>query len=379
MKDNPISQELMREEIKEAQNNTISVLFIVRATLYQSLGGDTIQILKTAEALRKLGVKVEIGLTTDTFDYVKYDIVHFFNIIRPSDILYHFKQSRRKVISTIFVDYTESEIKSGTFLRATLTKFLGGDFIEYLKALTKALLGKEKLKSKDYLLKGHSKSVKYLYKNADALLPNSDSEMSRLEKKYGYTKALRFKIVNAIETIDNIVPNEKYKDAILCVGRIERLKNQLNLIKAVKGLNIPCYIIGNPAINDHKYYELCRKEAGENVFFIDALPQSELYSIMKSARVHVLPSWFETTGLVSLEAYYYGCNIVISDKGDQKEYFDDYAFYCDPEDVDSIRESILKAYQSPYDEDFRSFIKENYTWEQTAKQTKKCYEKLLQS
>src|SRR5690554_2001193 len=112
MKDNPISQELMREEIKEAQNNTINVLFIVRATLYQSLGGDTIQILKTAEALRKLGVKVEIGLTTDTFDYVKYDIVHFFNIIRPSDILYHFKQSRRKVISTIFVDYTESEIKS---------------------------------------------------------------------------------------------------------------------------------------------------------------------------------------------------------------------------------------------------------------------------
>lgn len=364
--------------MKDNLKNTMNVLFIARATLYDSPGGDTIQVVKTAEALRSLGVTVKIGLTTDTFDYQKYDIVHFFNIIRPADIMYHFRQSKRTVISTIFVDYTEPEIKSGTFLRSIITRIFGGDFAEYLKAVTKAVLGKEKLRSKDYIFKGQFGSVKYLYKNADALLPNSYSEMSRLHKKYGNTEALQFKIVNAIEPLDNIVPDEKYKNAILCVGRIERLKNQLGLIKAIKGLEIPCYIIGKPALNDYKYYELCQKEAGNNVFFVDALPQSELYSIMKAARVHVLPSWFETTGLVSLEAYYYGCNIVISDKGDQKEYFQDYAFYCNPDDIDSIRKAIIKAYESPFDESFKASIKENYTWEQTARQTKECYEKLLQ-
>ena len=353
------------------------VLFIARATLYESPGGDTIQILKTAEALRNFGVKVDVGLTTEKFDYQKYDIVHFFNIIRPADILCHFRQAKRTVISTIFVDYTESEIKSGTFLRSVTTRILGGDFMEYLKAVTKHLLGKEKIISKDYIFKGQFKSIKYLYKNTDALLPNSYSEMARLRKKFGNTKAFQTKIVNAIEPLEEIEPNEKYKNAILCVGRIERLKNQLNLIKAVKGIDIPCYIIGKPAINDHKYYELCRKEAGANVFFVDALSQAEIYSIMKAARVHVLPSWFETTGLVSLEAYYYGCNIVISEKGDQKEYFKDYAFYCDPENIISIREAILKAYESPFDEGFKTFIKENYTWEKTGEQTKECYEKLL--
>src|SRR5690606_7292942 len=261
---------------------------------------------------------------------------------------------------------------------STITRIFGGDFVEYLKAVTKAALDKEKLISKDYIFKGQFGSIKYLYKNTDALLPNSYSELSRLREKYGNTEALQVKIVNAIEPLDNIKPNKKYENAIICVGRIERRKNQLNLIKAVKGLDIPCYIIGKPAINDYKYYELCKKEADKNVFFVDSLPQPEIYSIMKAARVHVLPSWFETTGLVSLEAYYYGCNIVITEKGDQKEYFKDYAFYCKPESIQSIRESVIKAYESPFDETFRTFIKENYTWEETAKQTKECYEKLLQ-
>jgi len=39
----------------------------------------------------------------------------------------------------------------------------------------------------------------------------------------------------------------------------------------------------------------------------------------------VLPSWFETTGLSSIEAGVMGCNIVITDKVMQ-EYFSHHAF-----------------------------------------------------
>lgn len=355
----------------------MNVLFISRATLFKSPGGDTIQILKTAEGLRRLNVNVEIGLSSDDFDYEKYDIVHFFNIIRPADILYHFKKSKRNVISTIFVDYTEAEINAGTILRTFITKFFGVDSAEYLKTIVKAILRKEKIRSKSFIYKGQYKSVKFLYKNADALLPNSYSEASRLQKKYGKTNAILHKVVNAIDQVDNLPTNYKFKDSIIFVGRIERLKNQLNFIKAVNGLNIPCYIIGKPAINDSNYYKLCKKEAGSNIFFIDVLPQIEIFSIMMSARVHVLTSWFETTGLVSLEAAYYGCNIVITKKGDQEEYFNNNAFYCDPSNIDSIRNSILKAYNAPFNENFKTHIKNNYNWNQTALQTKNCYLELI--
>ncbi|MFV0162256.1 glycosyltransferase family 4 protein [Empedobacter falsenii] len=356
----------------------MKVLFITRATLYESPGGDTIQIVKTAEELRKLGVEIDIYLTnTKNINYHQYDIIHFFNIIRPADILHHFEYANKSVISTIFVDYEEAEIKSGNLLRSNLTKFLGGDFIEYLKALVKHLLGKERIISKKYLYWGHYRSIKYLYKNASVLLPNSESEKNRLMLKYGETSACIEKVVNAIEPIENIIPNSKFNNAIICVGRIERRKNQLNLIKAVKNLDIPCYIIGKPALNDLEYYELCEQEAGSNVFFIDGVPQKEIYQIMKSAKVHVLPSWFETTGLVSLEAYYYQCNIVITKKGDQTEYFKDYAFYCEPDCLTSIRDAILEAYSKPFNEEFREFIIKNYTWAETAKQTKKNYDRLI--
>ena len=361
------------------KQNSIKVLFIVRATLYTSPGGDTTQILKTAENLRKLGVEVDIELTTTTVDVSIYDIVHFFNIIRPSDILIHFKKAKRKVISTIFVDYSEAEKNSSSRFRSVLIKYFDQFKIEYFKRIVKAILGKEKLVSKEYLLKGHFKSIEYLYKNADAILPNSFSELNRIQSIFGTTNSICEKVVNGIEIDNSIDANIDFENAIICVARVEDIKNQLNLIKAVNQLEYPLYIIGNPAINTSSYYNKCKEIAGKNIKFINNLNQKEVFSIMKAAKVHVLPSWFETTGLVSLEAAFYGCNIVITNKGDQKEYFENYAHYCIPNDVESIKNAIVKAYNSTFNNDFKHVIETNYTWYNAAQQTKAVYLKLMNS
>ena len=69
--------------------------------------------------------------------------------------------------------------------------------------------------------------------------------------------------------------------------------------------------------------------------------------------------------------------IIVSEGSDQKEYFEGNAFYCDPENVDSIRDAILKAYETPFNEEFKKHIATFYNWEQTAEQTKQCYLQLL--
>nr|WP_297308294.1 glycosyltransferase family 4 protein [uncultured Flavobacterium sp.] len=358
--------------------NKIRILFIARATLYSSPGGDTIQVLKTAEYLEKFDLEVTINLSSKDINVADYDIVHFFNIIRPADILVHFKKAKKKVISTIFVDYSETEKNASNFLRKNLINLVGSYKVEYLKSIIKAILGKESIVSKEFIFRGQFNSMKFLYKNSDALLPNSLSELNRLKKVFGTTNALCEKVVNAIDINSNIIPNPEFIDAIICVGRIEKLKNQLNVIKAVNQLNLPLYIIGNPAINDVAYFEECKKIAGDKVKFIRNLPQNEVFSIMKAAKVHVLASWFETTGLVSLEAAYYGCNIVITDKGDQVEYFQNNAYYCKPNDIESIKKAVLKAYCTPYDLKFHNYIKDNLTWENTALQTKEVYLEILE-
>jgi glycosyltransferase involved in cell wall biosynthesis len=134
---------------------------------------------------------------------------------------------------------------------------------------------------------------------------------------------------------------------VICVGQITPVKNQLNIIKALNNSQYKVFIIGNPSSNAVKYYNKCKEIAGSNISFIPFVDQYELAQIYKKSKVHVLASWFETTGLVSLEAAYMGCNIVISNKGDQLEYFKNDAFYCTPDNHNSILVAVNKAYISP--------------------------------
>jgi len=106
--------------------------------------------------------------------------------------------------------------------------------------------------------------------------------------------------------------------------------------------------------------------------------QKDLVPIMRSAKVHVLASWFETTGLVSLEAAYCGCNIVTSRRGDQEEYFRHIAWFCEPGEPKSIRSAISEAYAAERNARHpQEFIEENYTWASAAKATLDGYNKAL--
>jgi glycosyltransferase involved in cell wall biosynthesis len=113
------------------------------------------------------------------------------------------------------------------------------------------------------------------------------------------------------------------------------------------------------------------------VEFIDKIPQEQLINYYCKAKVHALPSWFETTGLSSLEAAAMGCNIVITDKGDTVEYFGEDAFYCDPDSPQSIRSAVEQAAASNEKESLMNKIFTHFTWRQTAKQTLEAYQEVL--
>lgn len=359
------------------------VLMIVRDTLYQSPGGDTTQIEMTASYLRTLGVEVDIKRTSDSIEYSRYDLIHFFNIIRPDDILPHIGYGVPYVVSTIYVDYSEFEKLHRTGVAGILFKLLGSSQIEYIKAVARWIVNGDKIKSGYYLLRGHSVSVRRIVKGAKILLPNSNSEYIRFSRDFSISSSFQ-KVVNAIDArlfdINKITPDTAYTDHILCVGRIEGRKNQLNLIKAVKGSGLKLTIIGKSSPNHIEYYQECLKEASSdsNIQFIDHLSHAELVAVYRAARVHVLPSWFETTGLSTLEAAVMGCNVVITRKGDTEEYFGDMAFYCEPDNVDSIRSAVQQAFHTSGDGKLQNFIFENYTWENAARQTLQAYNEVIE-
>ncbi|MBW7913522.1 MAG: glycosyltransferase family 4 protein [Taibaiella sp.] len=357
----------------------MKVAFISRATLYTSPGGDTKQLDLTARNLRKLGVEVDVYLCYEQIDYTKYDLLHFFNIIRPADVISHIKQSKKPyVVSTIFVEYGTVKQQIGMAQRI-LKMVFSDDGLEYIKAIARAVKNGEKIVSKDYLRMGHKAAIKYVAGNAAMLLPNSESEYRRFERKYNIPRPYRV-VPNGINTDcagKQYPTSEKYKDAILCMGRIEARKNQLNLIRALNGSQYQLYIHGKPSPNAMAYFEQCKAEAGPNIHIEGHLDDEELFTAYSNARVHVLPSYFETTGLSSLEAAVMGCNIVVTDLGDTRDYFKDDAWYCNPDSPESIKAAIDKAYTAPYDEDFRRRILSEYTWERAAEETLSAYKQVL--
>jgi glycosyltransferase involved in cell wall biosynthesis len=358
----------------------IKVAFISRATLYSTPGGDTKQLDQTAHYLRFLGVSVDVYLAPDTIDYSKYDLLHFFNIIRPADIISHIKASGKPcVVSTIFLDYGAFEKKARGGFMSILNKVLSEDRIEYLKVVARRIRNGEKINSPQYLRWGHRKSVQWVAKHAAVLLPNSENEYQRFIRKYGIQRPYRV-VPNGIDSgiaRRTARRNPKYENAILCVARIEGRKNQLNLIRALNNTSYNLIIHGKPSPNNIAYYEACKAEAAPNVHFSEWLTEEELYEMYHSAKVHVLASYFETTGLSSLEAAVMGCNLVITDMGDTRDYFKDYAWYCNPDDPASIKAAVDAAFKAPYDEDFRRHILQEYTWERAAEETLIAYKQVL--
>lgn len=353
----------------------LKVVFIVRSTFYEIHGGSGVQVTETARHLRKSGVSVDIKLTHEKINYNNYDLLHFFDIIRPSNILYHTRRTKTPfVISPVLVDYAEYDKNYRKGVAGLLFRFLPAGTNEYLKAVARWLSGKDSLQDKFYLWKGHNRSVREVLSNAAMVLPNSQAENNQLLKVYGIKKP--FVIVpNGINT--ELFRNESsgHKDPalVICAARIEGIKNQVNLISALNDTEFKLLIVGEASANQSAYYNHCRQLAAPNIRFTGKIPQAELVSYYKQAKVHVLPSWFETCGLSSLEAAAMECNIVITDKGYTRDYFGDDAFYCDPGIPESILETIRKAASAPVNTTLKNKIFQNYTWQHAAERTLEAY------
>ena len=73
----------------------MKVAFITRSTLHNVPGGDTVQIPQTARRPAAFGVTADICPTDSALPYADYDLLHFTNITRPADIVYHIRRSRK--------------------------------------------------------------------------------------------------------------------------------------------------------------------------------------------------------------------------------------------------------------------------------------------
>ncbi|WP_000803862.1 glycosyltransferase family 4 protein [Vibrio mimicus] len=361
------------------RDETMKVLFVTRPTVFSGPGGDTIQLLKTKKYLENLGVDIEIA-TSPTPSIDGYDIVHFFNLRNPQDIISTVLSAKSKgipsVLSTIWGSYNECDRKTRKGFQRWVANNVSEYFLEYLKTTARIFFNRNFHKGMfRYLIKGHYSSQREIASSVNVLLPNSPTELKRVisDMRLGMYNA-RW-VANAVDTdVFDINRNfsgkyDHLEGCLLSAARVEIRKCQLDLIKAVKDLPYKLVIVGKPSPNSRAYYDECLIEAGSNVVFINHVEQDELAELYKVSKAHALISWMETPGLSSLEAAIMECNLLVTNRGDTEFYFESYAEYCEPGNIESIRNGVISVMEKEYDTKLKDKIISNFTWQHTAQQT----------
>jgi glycosyltransferase involved in cell wall biosynthesis len=165
---------------------------------------------------------------------------------------------------------------------------------------------------------------------------------------------------------------------LLNVGLIYPGKNIPNLLKALnrvrKQVDIKLVLAGTGRRMYQKDLNAIRELGLENnVVFPGYISHEDLVAVYNLAEAVVFPSFYESFGLVNVEANACGCPLVTSRTGGTPEAAGEAAVYVNPVDDLSIAEGILKVLMDSnlrkdlIDRGLRNV--KRFTWEKTARQT----------
>jgi glycosyltransferase involved in cell wall biosynthesis len=377
------------------------VLLCGRPDLLAKPGGDTRQILGLKRCLGKCAA-LSLSLAPRT---AGFDVVHVFNISRPLEPslqAVHAKRAGLPVVCTpIFQDLREYNRRGRHGAGRWLFLLLGESdgrletvrvAVNLTRSGSRGLLQVPHLGLRwagDGLSGGPGLATilqQRLLESCRLVIFGSALEAESARRAFGAQLPLESAIVPVgidpleLSSIDGTPFRRRFglDRFILAVGRIEDLKNQLALVEALRDEERPLVIIGgvNPL---HRGYARALARAAARrprTLLLHSLPRELVISAMAAASVHALPSWFETTGLVSLEAAAAGCAVVSTDRGYARAVLGDDATYCDPTSQSSIRAAIDRAIAAGPSKRLRDRVLSEITEEKAALALSQIYERV---
>jgi glycosyltransferase involved in cell wall biosynthesis len=321
------------------------VLFVAHPDAFQQVGGAMTQVSFTKRALEAAGVTVDLVTTLDP-DPRGYDLAHVFGVYDPQEANQQVRACKAAgvvtAVSPLWWDLFDYYGRS-----RGMNAVLAGP----QKRITAGLRRLHQTKTERFLRTNERK--KYAVRldlqrrtmlEADVLLPNSVVEAFLLRKRMRLEERPMVVVHHAVDVPIGGRPVET-RSGVLCVGRIEPNKNQATLLYALRDLDVDVTLVG--ACREPEYLKIVERYSNDRHKWIGERTRSEVLDLMSRAAVHVLPSWFEFPGLVSLEAGAMGARIVAGSNGTEGEYLGNYALYIDPEDPAVMRRAVERALALP--------------------------------
>lgn len=165
------------------------------------------------------------------------------------------------------------------------------------------------------------------------------------------------------------------EDFCLHVSKLtDKRKNVLRLLQAAIKYKFKLILVGSIS-NESDFSEFKKIiDSHESIEYLGRVEDEELIHLYAKAKVFALPSINEGVGMVAVEAAACGCNIVITNIGGPKEYYNGMAAEVNPYSVDDIGKAVVNEMKKPYNKALHDYVIQNFNLNFCVKQLITVYE-----
>lgn len=225
-------------------------------------------------------------------------------------------------------------------------------------------------------------------KRANKIITVSQSSKREIVKYYKNVEEKIEVIYLGVDAMFKPLPIKKKKQ-MLYVGSFNERKNLVGVLQAYKFLDKSDYklvIVGNIhsnfSLNDEMRRLLQEAESDRSIVFLKGVNNQELVELYNESEIFLFPSFYEGFGLPVLEAMACGTPVVCSDTTSLSEVGGDAVVYCDPYDVNDIKDKVKMLIDAKTQQ--QTMIKKGlqrariFTWEKTAQEHVRVFQKALE-
>lgn len=347
----------------------MKVVFVPPNALGFDFGGGEVQTLATRRALEDLGVSVRPYDPWDCELFRNIDLVHLFGAPAAHSTI-------TKVLVSRGIPYAVSSI---FYVPEGRLSLLARGLMTRLRGTTARMVGQ-------------------MLRDATLVLPNSTAEADMVWLCFGVPPERLHVIPNGVDPAylgagegfrrqflsEFIREGERF---VLSVGRIQRHKNTLSLLRAALKCGVKVVLIGKPDYSPAETPHTDRtlklvSQYPDRFRHVEGFPlgSRELADAYAAAYVHALVSRSETTGLASLEAGLNGANLLVGECKPVREYFEGIADFADSRDESDIASQLAKTVARPRNAFGQAqVIAEKFSWRGAGTRTLAAYETALEA
>lgn len=299
------------------------------------------QAITWGNALQQKGHQVDYIDTWNDYDWPSYDAIHFFgngawvNTIRT----YLSKKNPKCVYSPIYDPNNFLESKSQQ-IQKRISKLTHGKWNCALYNVCKEYQGYKKI------------------------LVRTDHEHNMIKKLFDIPEKVIAKVPLSYSHIlkyEEILPPKENFVFHMSLFTQPR-KNVIRLVQAAQKYGFKLKIAGNPG-NEKAYKEFMEVVNNTpNIEVLGFISEEEKLNLYRRAKVFALPSVSEGVGIVAVDAALYGADIVVTNIGGPKEYYNGMAEIVNPYNIDEIGQSCIRLLsEKTYQPQLREHINKNYS------------------